>query len=159
MHRILADITEDRGKESDIDLLEDLAMSTGSASLCALGRSAPNPVLSTLRHFRHEYEAHIREKKCPSFACKSLTSFYIDPEACSACLLCLKRCASEAISGGRDQIHVIDQAKCNRCGTCFEVCPAHYGAVIRFTGEPAPDPIPMERRTLTKKKEMQKAAT
>ena len=158
MHRILADITEGRGKEGDIELLEDLAMSTGSASLCALGRSAPNPVLSTIRHFRHEYEAHIREKRCPSFSCKELLSYYIDPEACGACLLCLKRCTSEAISGGRDQIHVIDQAKCNKCGTCFDICPARYGAVMRLSAEPVPGPIPEELRIVVKRKEAKKEA-
>lgn len=153
MHRILTHITEGKGKEGDIELLEDLAMSTGSASLCALGRTAPNPVLSTLRYFRHEYEAHIREKRCPSFVCRELLSYYIDPEACSACLLCLKRCASEAISGGRDRIHVIDQAKCNKCGTCFEVCPTRYGAVMRLSAEPVPGPIPEELRILVKRKQ------
>jgi NADH-quinone oxidoreductase subunit F len=158
MHRILVNITEGRGKEGDIELLEDLAVSTGSASLCALGRSAPNPVLSTIRHFRDEYEAHIREKRCPSFSCKELVSYYIDPEACTACLLCLKRCTSEAISGGRDQIHVIDQAKCNKCGTCFDVCPARYGAVMRLSAEPVPGPIPEELRILVKRKEAKKDA-
>ena len=158
MHRILTNITEGRGKEGDIELLEELAMSTGSASLCALGRSAPNPVLSTIRHFRHEYEAHIREKRCPSFSCKELLSYYIDPEACGACLLCLKRCTSEAISGGRDQIHVIDQAKCNKCGTCFDICPARYGAVMRLSAEPVPGPIPEELRIVVKRKEAKKEA-
>ena len=158
MHRILVNITEGRGKEGDIELLEDLAMSTGSASLCALGRSAPNPVLSTIRHFRHEYEAHIREKRCPSFSCRELLSYYIDPEACGACLLCLKRCTSDAISGGRHQIHVIDQAKCNKCGTCFDICPARYGAVMRLSAEPVPGPIPEELRIVVKRKEAKKEA-
>ncbi len=158
MHRILTNITEGRGKEGDIELLEELAMSTGSASLCALGRTAPNPVLSTIRYFRHEYEAHIRDKRCPSFSCKELVSFYIDPEACGACLLCLKRCTSEAISGGRDQIHVIDQVKCNKCGTCFEVCPARYGAVMRLSAEHVPGPIPEELRIVVKRKEAKKEA-
>ncbi len=152
MHQILADITQGRGKEGDIELLEEIAASTRSASLCALGRSAPNPVLSTLRYFRHEYEAHIRDKRCPSYSCQALTSFYIDPEACDGCLLCLKNCASEAIAGGRDQIHVIDQAKCNKCGTCFDVCPGKYDAVRRFSGEPPPVPIPVERRTLARER-------
>ena len=158
MHRILVNITEGRGKEGDIELLEDLAVSTGGASLCALGRSAPNPVLSTIRHFRHEYEAHIHDKKCLAFSCKELVSYYIDPEACTACLLCLKRCSVEAISGGRDQIHVIDQAKCTKCGTCFEVCPVRYGAVTRLSAEPVPEPIPEAQRTVVKKKEAQGAA-
>jgi len=152
MHRILANITQGKGKEGDIELLEELAMSTRSASLCALGRSAPNPVLSTIRHFRHEYEAHIRERKCPAFSCKELVSYYIDPELCTACLLCLKRCTSEAITGGRDQIHVIDQAKCNKCRTCFEVCPPKFGAVMRFSGEPVPAPVPEGLRQVIAKR-------
>jgi len=160
MHRILTNITEGRGKEGDIELLEELAMSTGSASLCALGRSAPNPVLSTIRYFRHEYEAHIREKRCPSYCCKELVSYYIDPEKCQACLVCMRKCTSEAIAGAKHRIHVIDQAKCNKCGTCFEVCPARFGAVIRLTGEaePVPGAIPDELRIVVRKKEAKKEA-
>ena len=138
MHRILTNITEGKGKEGDIELLEELALSTRSASLCALGRSAPNPVLSTLRYFRDEYETHIREKRCSACFCKELTSYYIDPETCTGCLLCLKNCTSEAISGSRKALHIIDQAKCNTCGTCFDVCPPKFGAVRRFSGEPVP---------------------
>jgi len=152
MHRILTNITAGKGKEDDIELLEELAMSTGSASLCALGRTAANPVLSTIRHFRSEYETHIREKRCPSYACKDLVSYYILPDACGACLLCLCRCTSEAISGGRNQIHVVDQAKCNKCGTCFDICPAKFGAVMRISGEPVPGPIPEEARIIIRKK-------
>jgi NADH-quinone oxidoreductase subunit F len=150
MHRILTNITEGKGKEGDIELLEELAMSTGSASLCALGKSAPNPVLSTLRYFRHEYEAHIKEKRCPSYSCKELVSYYIDPEHCQACLICFRKCTSGAIQGGKDQIHVIDQAKCNKCGTCFEVCPTRFGAAMRLTGEPVPGPIPEEARIIVR---------
>ena len=152
MHRILTDITEGRGKDGDIELLEEIALATRSASLCGLGKSAPNPVLSTIRYFRHEYEAHIREKRCPAYACKELVSYYIDPEACGACLLCMKRCTSDAISGGRNLIHVVDQVKCNRCGTCFDVCPAKFGAVIRLSGEPVPGAIPEELRVVVRKK-------
>jgi len=152
MHRILTNITAGKGKEGDIELLEELAMSTGSASLCALGRTAANPVLSTIRHFRSEYETHIREKRCPSYACKDLVSYYILPDACGACLLCLRRCTSEAISGGKNQIHVVDQAKCNKCGTCFDICPAKFGAVMRISGEPVPGPIPEEARIIIRKK-------
>jgi len=160
MHRILVNITEGRGKEGDIELLEELAMSTGSASLCALGRSAPNPVLSTIRYFRHEYEAHIREKRCPSYSCRELVSYYIDPEKCEACLICFRKCTSEAITGAKKRIHVVDQAKCNKCGTCFEVCPARFGAVMRLTGEgePVPGPIPDELRIVVRKKDAKKAA-
>ena len=152
MHRILTNITEGRGKEGDIELLEELAVSTGSASLCALGRSAPNPVLSTIRYFRHEYEAHIREKRCPSFSCKELVSYFIDPEKCEACLICFRKCTSEAIQGAKHRIHVIDQAKCNKCGTCFEVCPSRFGAVMRLSAEPVPGPLPDELRIIVRKK-------
>ena len=157
MHRILTRITEGKGKEGDIELLEDLAMSTGSASLCALGRSAPNPVLSTIRHFRDEYETHIKEKRCPSYSCRELVSYYIDPESCQACLICMRKCTSEAIGGGKKQIHIIDQAKCNKCGTCFEVCPARFGAVMRLSGEPVPGPIPDELRIVVRKKDKKAA--
>ena len=155
MRKILTDITEGRGREGDIELLEELALSTGSASLCALGRSAPNPVLSTIRYFRHEYEAHIREKKCPAFSCKQLVSYYIDPENCQACLICYRKCTSEAIIGGKDRVHVIDQAKCNRCGTCFEVCPTRFGAAMRLTGEPVPGPLPEEARIVVRHRKSQ----
>ena len=159
MHRILTNITEGRGKEGDIELLEELAMSTGSASLCALGRTAPNPVLSTIRHFRAEYEAHIKEKRCPSFTCKELVSYYIDPENCQACLICMRKCTSEAITGAKHRIHVVDQAKCNKCGTCFEVCPARFGAVMRLTGEPVPGPVPEELRIVVRKRKAKNEAT
>ena len=152
MHRILTNITEGRGKEGDIELLEELALSTRSASLCALGRSAPNPVLSTIRYFRDEYETHIREKRCPSYSCKGLVSYYIDPQKCGACRICPRECTSDAIIGGKNLIHVIDQAKCNKCGTCFEICPARFGAVIRLSGAPVPAAIPDEMRVIVRKR-------
>ena len=158
MHRILTDITEGRGKEGDIELLEELAMSTGSASLCALGRSAPNPVLSTLRYFRHEYETHIKEKRCPSFTCQGLVSYYIDPAKCGACRICERECSSQAIEGGKNLIHIVDQTKCNACGTCFEVCPTKFGAVIRISGEPAPARIPEEARIIVRQRYVPKKA-
>ena len=158
MNRILTNITEGRGKEGDIELLEELCESTRGASLCALGRSAANPVLSTLRYFRHEYEAHIFNKRCPAFSCKHLISYYIDPESCEACMICFRKCTSGAISGGKDKIHIIDQAKCNRCGTCFEVCPTRFGAAMRLTGEPAPGAIPEEARILIRTTKSEKAS-
>jgi len=158
MNRILTNITEGRGKEGDIELLEELCESTRGASLCALGRSAANPVLSTLRYFRHEYEAHIINKRCPAFSCKHLVSYYIDPESCEACMICFRKCTSGAISGGKDKIHIIDQAKCNRCGTCFEVCPTRFGAAMRLTGEPAPGAIPEEARILIRTTKSEKAS-
>jgi NADH:ubiquinone oxidoreductase subunit F (NADH-binding)/(2Fe-2S) ferredoxin/Pyruvate/2-oxoacid:ferredoxin oxidoreductase delta subunit len=150
MLKILTNISEGRGREGDIELLEELAEATRDASLCALGGSAPNPVRSTIRHFRDEYEAHIREKRCPAFVCKELISYYIDPERCRACMICLRKCPAEAITGGKKQIHVIDQEKCTKCGTCFEVCPSRFRAVNRLSGEPVPPPIPEEARILAR---------
>jgi NADH-quinone oxidoreductase subunit F len=158
MHRILTNITEGRGKEGDIELLEELAMSTGSASLCALGRSAANPVLSTLRYFRHEYETHIKEKRCPSYTCQGLVSYYIDPAKCSACRICERECSSQAVMGGKNLIHIVDQTKCNACGTCFEVCPTKFGAVIRISGEPTPARIPEEARIIVRQRYVPKKA-
>jgi NADH:ubiquinone oxidoreductase subunit F (NADH-binding)/(2Fe-2S) ferredoxin/Pyruvate/2-oxoacid:ferredoxin oxidoreductase delta subunit len=150
MLKILTNISKGKGREGDIKLLEDLAQTTKDASLCALGGSAPNPVLSTIRYFKDEYEAHIKDKKCPAFVCKDLISFYIDPDKCKACMICLRKCPVEAITGGKNQIHVIEQEKCTNCGTCFEVCPSRFGAVRRLSGEPIPPPIPEEARNLAR---------
>jgi NADP-reducing hydrogenase subunit HndC len=138
---ILTDITEGRGKKGDIELLEEVAAVVKDFSLCALGTSAPNPVLSTLKYFRDEYVAHIEQKRCPAYVCKALVSYYIDPEKCQACMICLRQCPVGAISGGKNQIHVIDQAKCTKCNTCFEVCPPRFSAVRRLSGEPVPPPV------------------
>ncbi len=151
MHKILTNISEGNGKEGDIELLEMLAETTRDASLCALGGSAPNPVLSTIRYFRDEYEAHIKEKRCPAFVCKKLIAFHIDPEKCKACMICLRKCPADAIAGGKDIIHVIDQEKCTNCGTCFEVCPPRFGAVRRLSGEAVPPPLAEEARHLARK--------
>ncbi len=150
MLKILTNISEGKGREGDIELLEELAEVTKDASLCALGGTAPNPVLSTIRYFRDEYEAHIKEKRCPAYVCKELISYYIDPDKCKACLICLRQCPTEAIIGGRRQIHVIDQEKCTKCGTCFEVCPPRFGAVSKLSGEPVPAPIPEEARIIAR---------
>jgi NADH-quinone oxidoreductase subunit F len=150
MVRILTNITQGKGKEGDIELLQELSEVMGSASLCALGRGAPNPVMSTIRYFRDEYEAHIKDKKCPAYSCKALINFYIDPEKCKACMICARQCPSQAIIGGRNQIHVINQEKCTKCGTCFEVCPARFRAVKKISGEPVPAPIPEEARMITR---------
>jgi len=151
MHRILTRITEGQGREGDIELLEELSEVAREASLCALGRTAPNPFLSTFRYFREEYEAHIKEHRCPALSCKALIRYYIDPERCAACLLCLKRCPDGAIDGGKQKIHIIDQEKCTSCGTCLDVCPERYGAVRKISGEPVPPPIPEEQRFVAKK--------
>src|SRR5665811_989094 len=109
MLKIITNITEGRGQEGDLELLEQLSEVSKEAALCALGKSAPNPFLSTLRYFRDEYEAHINEKRCPALSCKELTAFHIDPTACRACMICMKNCPAAAIDGARDRIHVIDQ--------------------------------------------------
>ena len=152
MHKILTNITEGKGREGDIELLEELSETAKEAALCALGKSAPNPFLSTLRYFRDEYEAHIKEKRCPALSCKELISYHIDPDKCKACMICLRKCPAEAIDGGKKKIHVIDQEKCTKCGTCFEVCPPRFGAVTKISGEPVPSPIPEEERIIRKRK-------
>jgi len=150
MLKILTKISEGKGKEGDIELLEEIAEATRDASLCALGGTAPNPVLNTIRYFRDEYEAHIKEKRCPAYVCKDLISYHIDPDKCQACMICLRKCPAQAISGGKKQIHVIDQEKCTKCGTCFEVCPARFDAVRRLSGVPVPPPIPEEARMIVR---------
>jgi NADH:ubiquinone oxidoreductase subunit F (NADH-binding)/(2Fe-2S) ferredoxin/Pyruvate/2-oxoacid:ferredoxin oxidoreductase delta subunit len=151
MHRILTNITKGLGKPGDIELLEDLAETAVEASLCALGKSAPNPFLSTLKYFRDEYEAHINDKRCPALACKEMISFYIDPAKCMGCGICRKKCPVQAIDGDKKIIHIIDQDKCTSCGTCFEVCPTKFTAVAKLSGEPVPAAIAEQERTITKK--------
>lgn len=152
MLAIMTRISEGKGKEGDIEFLEEIAISTQNASLCALGGSAPNPVLSTIRYFRDEYDAHIKDKRCPAFVCKELITYHIDPDKCQACMICLRKCPADAIVGAKKQIHVIDQEKCTKCGTCFEVCPPRFGAVRRLSGEPVPPPIPEEERIIAGKR-------
>ena len=151
MHKILTNITKGKGKEGDIALLEELSETAIEAALCALGKSAPNPFLSTLRYFRDEYEAHIKEKRCPALSCKELIAYHIDPAKCQACMICLKKCPAEAIIGGKNKIHVVDQEKCTKCGTCFEVCPPRFGAVKKISGETVPPPIPEKERIIIRK--------
>ena len=122
MYQILTDICAGKGKDGDIELLEELAPAIKDASLCALGRTAPNPVLTTLRYFKDEYVAHINEQRCPAGVCKALIEYSIDPEKCKACMLCVKNCPQEAISGQEKQPQSIDQATCIKCGVCRDVC-------------------------------------
>lgn len=129
MLEILKAITEGKGNPEDIDLLIELAEAIKIGSICGLGQTAPNPVLTTIRYFREEYEAHIYEKKCPARVCKELVSYRILPDKCKACLICLRECSVGAISGGKRQIPVIDQNKCIRCGVCLSVCPERFSAV------------------------------
>lgn len=150
MREILNNIVEGEGKEGDIELLESLAKVMAKASLCALGTTAPNPVLTTLRYFGDEYRAHVEEKRCPALVCKELVSYYVDPDKCRACLICLRNCPAEAITGAKNQIHVIDQDKCTKCGACFDVCPARFGAIKKVSGEPVPAPLAEKERVLVK---------
>jgi NADH:ubiquinone oxidoreductase subunit F (NADH-binding)/(2Fe-2S) ferredoxin/Pyruvate/2-oxoacid:ferredoxin oxidoreductase delta subunit len=124
MLEILTRITKGQGQEGDVELLEELGGVVQATSLCGLGKSAPNPVLSTIRYFRDEYDAHIRDRKCPAGVCRELITFFIDPALCKGCTLCAQRCPHEAISGEQKQPHVIDAEKCVRCGVCRDVCPS-----------------------------------
>ena len=125
---ILNDICEGNGRQGDIELLQELGSMIQKFSLCGLGTSAPNPVLTTIRYFRDEYEAHIRDKKCPAGVCKPLFHYEIDEDACNGCHLCALKCPQEAITGEKKKNHVIDQDKCIKCSICYDAC--KFGAVI-----------------------------
>jgi NADH-quinone oxidoreductase subunit F len=122
MLELLTRITEGQGTVADLQLLEELAGKVKAASLCGLGQTAPNPVLTTLRYFRNEYEAHIRDKKCPAKVCKALLTYSIIAEKCVGCTACARACPTKAITGERKKVHVLDQAKCIRCGACAAAC-------------------------------------
>ncbi len=129
MLEILERITAGQGEEEDIERLEKLAHQIQDSSLCGLGTTAPNPVLTTIRYFREEYEAHIRDKKCPAHSCSALVRFSIDADKCTGCGLCKKTCPVDAISGDRKEAHVIDEAVCIRCGKCVATC--NFDAIIK----------------------------
>ena len=129
MSEVLNKITRGKGKPEDINILEDLAAVLSSGALCALGTSAANPILSTLRYFRDEYIAHIEEKKCPAGVCKELIHYSIDPEKCEGCLRCIRSCPTGAIQGEKRKPHTLNQGLCIKCGACYDVC--KFNAVIR----------------------------
>ena len=145
---IMNNIVAGKGRAEDIKKLEEIAQVTSTASLCALGQTAANPMLTTLRYFGDEYNAHIEEKRCPALVCKNLVSYYIDPSKCNACTICFRNCPVAAVDGERGKIHIIDQLKCTKCGTCYELCPPRFRAVQKISGKPVPSPIPEDQRSI-----------
>jgi NADH-quinone oxidoreductase subunit F/NADP-reducing hydrogenase subunit HndC len=132
---ILKRICAGEGIKEDIAMLEKLGTRIKAGSLCALGQTAPNPVLTTLRYFKDEYKAHIEEKRCPARVCTKLISYYILPDKCQGCGICARECPVEAITGGKRLVHIIDQEKCIKCGTCLDACPARFNAITKVSGK------------------------
>jgi NADH:ubiquinone oxidoreductase subunit F (NADH-binding)/NAD-dependent dihydropyrimidine dehydrogenase PreA subunit/(2Fe-2S) ferredoxin len=147
---VLTRISNGEGRQGDVEFLEELGPAVKDASMCGLGQTLPNPVLSTLRHFKDEYLAHINDKNCPAKICKPLIKYYIDPDKCPGCLLCFKNCPAEAVKGESKHIHVIDQAICTKCGECLDVCPPRISAVVKLSGKEAQElqslaaPVPVK---------------
>jgi NADH-quinone oxidoreductase subunit F len=129
MLEILDRISQGKGEIEDIERLQELAQNINQGSLCGLGQSAPNPVLTTLRYFKHEYEAHIIDKKCPTQVCVDLLTYTIDKDKCRGCHVCALRCPVKCISGKRKQPHVIDPALCIKCDSCYKSC--RFDAVVK----------------------------
>ena len=134
MYNILKDITRGKGTPDDIETLLELSEAIKTSSICGLGMTVPNPVLSTIKYFRKEYEEHIHEKQCNALVCRSLITYRIMDYKCKACLKCLRACPVDAIIGAKRQVHEIDQSKCIRCGACMEVCPPRFNAVECISG-------------------------
>ena len=128
LHETLVRITEGKGREGDVELLDELCRGIKDGALCGLGQTAPNPVLTTIRYFRDEYDAHIREKRCPAHECAALKTFAIDESKCKGCTACARKCPAGAITGSLKSPHVIDAAKCVKCGACAATC--RFGAVV-----------------------------
>ena len=128
LYDLLCKITDGKGTLEDLDTIEELCYHLKDSALCALGQSAPNPVLSTLKYFRDEYIAHVVEKRCPAGVCRNLIHFEIDPNKCKGCTLCARKCPVECISGTRKEPHVIDQSACIKCKQCVSSC--KFGAIV-----------------------------
>ena len=128
MLEIVTDITEGRGRAEQLDLLQELGETVRETALCALGKTAPNPVLSTLRYFREEYQAHINERQCPAGVCRALIEYVIDRDRCTGCGACLRACPHGAIAGEKKLPHAIDPNACRRCGICISECSS--GAIV-----------------------------
>jgi NADH:ubiquinone oxidoreductase subunit F (NADH-binding)/NAD-dependent dihydropyrimidine dehydrogenase PreA subunit len=122
MLSVLEKITEGKGEEADVETLKDLSKVMIQSSLCALGQSAPNPVLTSIKYFEEEYRIHIHDKKCPAGVCKALYEISIDPELCAGCMVCARNCPSDAISGKKQKTHVLDRKKCIKCDVCYSLC-------------------------------------
>ena len=135
MFEILNNITKGNGRPGDVDTLLELAEAVQQGSICGLGQSVPNPVLTTIKYFREEYEEHIHEKKCRALVCRELITYRIKDYRCKACMLCLKACPVGAIIGAKWQVHEIDQSKCIKCGSCMEACPPRFNAIECVSGE------------------------
>lgn len=131
MHQILTRIVEGKGMPEDLKLLEEVAEWVKTASLCGLGQTAPNPVLSTLRYFRDEYEVHVKDKRCPAGFCRALIRLTILPNLCTGCGLCQQECPEGAISGEKKKLHVIDQELCTHCRLCYDICPEGAFEIVR----------------------------
>jgi len=130
---ILTDITNGKGKSGDMDLLMELAEGIKDGSLCGLGQTSPNPILTTIKFFKDEYDAHINEKRCPALLCKELINYQVIAEKCEGCMLCLKSCPVGAVSGIKKELHSIDKDNCIKCGTCIELCSGKYNAIERVS--------------------------
>ncbi len=147
MLEILRRICRGEGNPEDIATLQKLGKQIQQGSLCALGQTAPNPVLTTLKYFMNEYKEHIEEKRCPSLVCQEMLSYYILPDKCQGCGICLRECPANCISGGKRMVHVINQDTCIKCGNCFNVCPQNFSAVAKVSGEKIDvpkEPIPVK---------------
>ena len=131
---ILDDIMAGKGRSGDMQLLKELAESVKSNSLCGLGQTAPNPVLTCIRYFDAEIEDHIEKGICLALACKPLIQFSILADKCQGCGICRRECPADAIIGDKKMVHTIDQAKCIKCGTCLEKCPERFSAIVKTTG-------------------------